>query len=154
VRARQPHAKLVVVGHAPPRRVQELDQMPGVEVLGYVDDLSPLLEKTELFVVPLTSGSGIRVKILDAFAWGLPVVSTTVGREGIEGQSGEHLHVADTTQAFADSVLQCLERPDEALEMAKKARILVEDRYTWQQVNRSLDRAIEDAVRKRHVERP
>jgi len=152
VRAKHPHTKLLIVGHAPPGRVRELDRMPGVQVLGYVEDLSPLLKETEVFVVPLTSGSGMRVKILDAFAWGLPVVSTTVGCEGIDAQPEEHLHVADLTQTFAEGVLRCIERREETWMMAQKARVLVEGRYAWPVVNRCLDEAIEEALRKHHGE--
>jgi len=146
VRARQPHARLILVGHAPPASVTELAHIPGVEVLGYVEDLMPILKKSEVFVVPLLSGSGIRVKILDAFAWGIPVVSSQVGFEGIDARAEEHLLVADATRDFAEGVLSCLENPKHAMTMARRARKVAEERYAWPEVDRFLDKAIEEAL--------
>lgn len=71
----------------------------------------------------------MRVKILEAFARGIPVVSATIGVEGIDAQHGEHLLVADTPDAFSRSVLDVLQNPDAAVRRARAARRLVEERY-------------------------
>ena len=112
----------------------------------YVEDLTPLLERAEVFVVPLSSGSGVRVKILDAFTWGIPVVSTTVGVEGLDARDSEHLLVADDPASFGAAVLRCLKDPDFAADMARRARELVESTYAWPVVNQALDAVIDDIM--------
>jgi glycosyltransferase involved in cell wall biosynthesis len=103
VRSRMPETQFLIVGSRPPRRIRALAEDPssGVVVTGYVPDLDPILSQSRVLVVPVASGSGMRVKILEGFARGLPIVSTTIGVEGIEARAGEHLLVADEAPAFA-----------------------------------------------------
>ncbi len=89
-----PEARFVVVGKNPPAEVQALAADPRVEVTGYVADPLPYLQAADVFVVPLHSGGGMRVKILDAWLWGLPIVSTPIGAEGIELRDGENILLA------------------------------------------------------------
>ena len=100
-------------------------------VTGYVPDLGRCLRQSAVLVVPLLSGSGMRVKILEAFARGIPVVSTTIGVEGIDAEPGEHLLVADRPEDFARAVRRVLDDPAEAARLAGAARRLIEERYDW-----------------------
>ncbi len=89
-----------IVGKAPPS-VRELGKVPNVTVTGYVSDLSTELARTDVMIVPLRHGSGTRLKILEAFANMIPVVSTTIGAAGLDAHDGEHLLIADTPAEFA-----------------------------------------------------
>jgi glycosyltransferase involved in cell wall biosynthesis len=111
----------------------------GVVVTGYVADLQPVLDQSALLVVPLLSGSGMRVKILEAFARGIPIVSTTIGVEGIDARHGEHLLVADSPEDFARAVARLLRDPDLAARLARAGRQLVEARYDWRTALCGLD---------------
>jgi polysaccharide biosynthesis protein PslH len=102
-------------------------------------DLDPILRESAVLVVPVHSGSGLRVKILEAFARGIPVVSTTVGAEGIDARPGEHLLVADESHDFASAVVRLLQDRAEAARLAWEARALVERQYDWRTALASLD---------------
>ena len=135
-----PEARFVVIGKNPPREVETLTTDPRVQVTGYVADLLPYLEQTDVFVVPLHAGSGMRVKILDAWLWGLPVVSTPIGAEGIEVQDGDNILLAEDAATFAQATLRLLK--DEALNRALRdnGRAWVEAHYGWQSVYEHVDR--------------
>jgi glycosyltransferase involved in cell wall biosynthesis len=92
------------------------------------------LEQAGAFIVPLFSGSGMRVKIVDGWRWGLPVVSTTIGAEGIACQPGENILVADTPLDFAQAVFDVLTQPELAQRLRQAGRRWVEGRYDWRQV--------------------
>lgn len=131
----QPDAPFYVIGARPAAAVQSLAaQQRGIVVTGYVQDLKPYQQQTAAFVVPLRSGSGMRVKILEAFAQGLPVVSTTIGYEGIAADPNQHLLVADTPRGFADAVLSLVREPERGRQLAQAARRLAEQRYDWRAV--------------------
>ncbi len=140
VRQRVGDARLNVVGSRPPEEIKRLEQPDsGVVVTGYVPDLEPILRRCGVMVVPVRSGSGMRVKILEAFARGIPVVSTSIGVEGIDARPGEHLLVADTPEEFAEAVVQVLREPARAARLARAARELVEGRYDWRAALDGLD---------------
>ncbi len=133
-------AQFFVVGSRPPRSIARLAGLgSNIVVTGYVQDLGPLLRQAAVMVVPVHAGSGMRVKILEAFARGVPVVSTSVGVEGIAARADEHLLVADEPHAFAERVVRLLRDPAEAARLARAARELVEARYDWRKVLRGLD---------------
>lgn len=135
VRRAQPDVPFYVVGARPARAVRHLAaRQPGVIVTGYVADLLPFQRQAAAFVVPLRSGSGMRVKILEAFARGLPVVSTTIGYEGIDAQPDEHLLVADEPRAFAEAILALVQQRALGERLVGAARHLAETRYDWRAV--------------------
>lgn len=129
VRAAVPAATLTSVGRDDSPLTAECRATPGVTVTGWVPDIDPFVQRSRVLVVPMRAGSGMRVKILEAMARGVPVVSTTVGCEGIEVESGRHLLVADTPEAFADAVIQVLQDDRLAASLAGAARALVLERY-------------------------
>jgi len=140
VRREVPRVQFYVVGGRPPLKITRLaGERTGVVVTGYVANLDPLLRQSAVMVVPVHSGSGMRVKILEAFARGIPVVSTTVGAEGIDARPGEHLLIADEPYKFARAVVRLLTHPFEAERLARAGRDLVERRYDWRSALSPLD---------------
>ncbi len=133
VRERLPEACFLAVGKNPPRELQSgrgsLHQ--SIRAPGYVDDPGECWAAGGVFVVPLRAGGGMRVKILDAWARGVPVVSTTIGAEGIAYQDGEDLLIADTPYEFAGAVARVLTDGDLARRLAAAGRATVERQYDW-----------------------
>lgn len=134
-----PEARFVVVGKNPPAEVQALAADPRVQVTGYVADPLPYLQAADVFVVPLHSGGGMRVKILDAWLWGLPIVSTPIGAEGIELQEGENILLAGDPAAFAAATVRLLHDPQLNQRLRSQGRRWVEQTYAWQVVYRRVD---------------
>jgi polysaccharide biosynthesis protein PslH len=140
IRAQRPTAVFDVIGAAPPRRVMALAQSgAGIAVAGYVPDMSAYLRCAGVFVVPLRAGGGMRVKILTAMAQGLPIVSTALGCEGIDAQSGRDLLIADTPAEFAAAVVRVLTDVDLATRLSASGRRLVVERYDYRRACRPLD---------------
>ena len=116
-----------------------------MHLTGWVPDIDPFVQASRMLVVPMRAGSGMRVKILDAMARGLPVVSTSVGCEGIAVVPGEHLLVADTAEAFADAVLRVLADDDLAAALAQKCTGAGAGRYDVAAVRAAVLDAMEAA---------
>jgi glycosyltransferase involved in cell wall biosynthesis len=102
-----------------------------VELAGYVQNPTPYLQETAVFVVPLQSGAGVRVKILDAWCRGIPVVSTSVGAEGLDARTGENIVVADDAEEFAASVIRVFGDRILSERLSRNGRQTVEASYDW-----------------------
>jgi polysaccharide biosynthesis protein PslH len=132
VRRARPEVRCVVVGKAPDQRLLAAAQRePGLVVTGAVPDVQPYLARAAVYVVPMRMGSGSRLKVLEALAAGVPLVSTRLGMEGIAVNAEEYALVAETAPAFADAVLRLLRDPALAERLAVRGRALVEERYDW-----------------------
>jgi polysaccharide biosynthesis protein PslH len=125
-----PDARLVAVGKSPPAELR------GSQILapGYVADVEPYWRSARAFVVPLLSGGGMRIKILDAWAHGVPVISTTLGAEGIQCRHGEDILLADTPAEFAFQAGRMLSDPALARRIGASGRAALLARYDWRQV--------------------
>jgi polysaccharide biosynthesis protein PslH len=134
-----PDARFVVVGKAPPPEVQALAADPRITVTGYVAELEPYLAEADAFVVPLHAGGGMRVKILDAWLWGLPIVSTPIGAEGIELRDSENILLAENAPAFADAVTRMLTDAELNGRLRTAGRDWVEKTYAWRVVYERVD---------------
>ena len=144
IRRQLPDVHLFIVGSGPPRRVQRLGaKHEDVTVTGYVDSVRPYHEQCCLNLVPLRAGSGIRVKILESLNLGRPVVSTTLGCEGLHLTPGQHLLVADTAAGFAAQTVRLLTDPDRWQRLAAAGRRQIEAVYDWKVVGRQLVQAFE-----------
>lgn len=134
-----PGARLDVAGRP---ATAPLDLGEHVHVLGVVDDVRPYLARAAALVAPLRIGGGTRLKILEALAMQTPVVTTTVGAEGLAVRDGEHVLIADDAASFARAVRSVIEEPALGERLGKAGRALVEREYGWQ---RSID-VLEEAL--------
>ncbi|MCB0063899.1 MAG: glycosyltransferase [Caldilineaceae bacterium] len=133
--AEAPDVILTVIGKQPPPQLHQLGiPAANLDVPGFVEELEPYLAETAVFVVPLLAGGGMRVKIIDAWRWGLPIVSTTIGAEGISANPGQHILIADTPTAFAQATLSLLHAPEWADTLAQNGRRWLEEAYDWRKV--------------------
>jgi glycosyltransferase involved in cell wall biosynthesis len=146
VQAQAPEARLTLIGKNPPHPIRALDGRPDVDVPGYVEDLAPYLAETAAFIVPLRAAGGMRVKIVDAWCQGLPIVSTTIGAEGIAVRDGENILIADTPGAFAQAVVQVLRDADLRQRLRANGRAWVEERYDWRRVYGAWDEVYDRAL--------
>jgi glycosyltransferase involved in cell wall biosynthesis len=147
VRQRLPEARLDVVGKDPPGNVAALHGRHGIEVHGFVPSMAPYFAQAHAVVVPILTGAGIRVKIVEAMSAGRPLVSTSLGWEGLAHlEPGRHLLVADEPEAFADAVLRLVEDGVLRERMAREARALAEREYDWQGLGDRLERVLRDAA--------
>ncbi|MCL6647907.1 MAG: glycosyltransferase family 4 protein [Chloroflexi bacterium] len=133
VRKEFPSAHLVIAGHEPAPAVRKLAS-PHVRVLGSVEDDLPLLHQASICVVPLRSGGGMRFKVVQAMAAGVPVVTTLFGAAGIAARQGEHLLYAETPAAFCEAIRRTLCDPTATRARLARARALVVARYDWQSI--------------------
>ena len=133
VRRRVPHARLTIVGRAPTAKVRALARADGsVRVAGDVDDVRPYYEEASVVVVPLRIGSGTRLKIFEAMAMERPVVSTTIGAEGLPVRSGVDILLADGEPAFAETVAELLLDPARAAELGRRGAAAVRPARGWE----------------------
>lgn len=134
-----PNACLTIVGKNPPRELSELNGTENIEVTGFVPDLNQILAETAVFIVPLRAGGGMRVKILDAWCWGLPIVSTSIGAEGIDLRHGVNILIADSAEEFAHAVRQVLGDPGLAGALRQNGRSWIEEKYDWRRAYSAWD---------------
>jgi len=119
---RLPEARLVIVGADPPPRHSLPDVGDHIELRGFVEDVREPLSRYSVFVCPILSGSGMRVKLLEAFAAGIPVVSTRLGAEGLADRDGDICALADSPEEFVEKILELFADPEKAAELAQRAR--------------------------------
>jgi glycosyltransferase involved in cell wall biosynthesis len=147
LRAIAPDARLAIVGRSPPdwlsRRARGTE---GVTLHADVPDVRLYLAQSAAMAVPLRIGGGSRLKILESLAAGLPVVSSTVGAEGLQLMAGEHITIADEPEAMAHALARCLAEPAAALAQAERGRRLVASRYDWEILADRLDSVWQRAV--------
>lgn len=148
VRQAVPAARLTIVGKNPPRDIRRLAQVSPdvVSVTGYVSDLTPWLQRTAIMVVPVLAGSGMRVRILEGLARAMPIVTTTIGLEGIDARVGLDLLVADSPEDFAAAVVALLRDPERQRRLGAAGRQLIEDRYERRKVLGRLEDAYQEAI--------
>lgn len=127
-----PGARLTVIGKRPPAVLKRLEGT--CDVVGFAPHLNPYLEETAVFVVPLRSGAGMRVKILDAWCWGLPVVSTSIGAEGLEVRPGENLLLGDSPEELASSIVEASHDRQLSTRLVDGGRQTVSEHYDWRKV--------------------
>ena len=135
IKSQIPDATLTVVGRNPYQSLVELAKNDdSIIVTGRVDDVRPYMERAAAYVVPLRVGGGTRLKIFEAMAMEKPIVSTTIGAEGLPVSDGAELLLADSPEAFAAAVVRVLQDSDLANELAQRAANLVRAQFGWQKV--------------------
>ena len=148
--AQSPNATLVIVGSDLPPSLSALSENPNIKLTGFVDDIRRPLRNYGVFVCPILSGSGIRVKLLEAFAAGIPVVSTTVGAEGLTTRPGLLCELADAPEEFATAILKLFRDGSYSRQLAVRARHEVEATRDIRKMTAKLERVYRsEAVRLR-----
>ncbi len=130
----RPKARLVVAGADADETVEALVRADGVEFLGHVPDIREPLARYSVLLSPIFSGAGVRVKILEAFAAGIPVIATPLGAEGLGCRDGRELLLANTGREFAAAAQSLLDNPGRAEEISRAARATLESKWDWQVV--------------------
>jgi len=146
---RDPEARLVVIGSDPPAAHTVPTFNGAVELIGFVDDVKQPLADYAVFVCPILSGSGVRVKLLEAFAAGIPTVSTRIGAEGLGDQDGEVCALADDPGEFADRIVALFEDPEKAAAMAQRARDFVTNRHDIGSMTIALEQVYRQTLRRK-----
>lgn len=138
VKKKNVRAQLYIYGKDPSSAIRALEN-DSIHIMGFAEDLKSELQRCAVAIAPIRIGGGIRIKILECFAMGIPVVSTSIGVEGVEAEAGKHLMVENTAEGFAEAVLAVCE--DEALRtrLAKEAYDLAHNRYRWTFVAEQLE---------------
>lgn len=140
VRERFPKIRFSIIGNNPPRKLLELaENDERIEVLGYVDDVRPYFSKATISVCPIRDGGGTRIKILDAMAMGMPIISTSIGCEGIDITPGENVLIANTTEDFIESLERITTDENLRKNLSELARKNVENKYSWNIIGEKLN---------------
>jgi glycosyltransferase involved in cell wall biosynthesis len=150
IKQRLPDFKLTVVGRNPyPSLLELAKRESGIEVTGRVPDVRPYIERAAAYVVPIRIGGGTRLKIYEAMAMGRPLVSTTIGAEGLPIEDGKDLLLADDPQAFADTVVKVLTDAELARRVGETGARTVRERFGWGKVSAQFLASCEAAIRAR-----
>jgi sugar transferase (PEP-CTERM/EpsH1 system associated) len=138
VKKRKPELNFTIVGRDPAPEVRELSKIAGVEVTGTVDDVRPFYDQACAAIVPLKVGGGSRLKILEAMAAGVPVVSTGLGAEGLAVHDDENILIADTKEEMQELLISLVDDRELQDRIVAGGRALVTDRYDWARLGASL----------------
>jgi len=130
--------KLYIVGINPPNNIKGLANN-NVIVTGFVEDVRKYIAKGQVFIVPLKTGSGMRIKILNALAMRKAIVSTSVGCEGIEVVDGKNIYIADNKQQFAEKVIYLLKNDDERKRLGQEGIKLIKEKYQWEKIAEQIE---------------
>lgn len=150
IRRALPRARLRIIGHAPETLRRRLARGEGVELTGRVPEMRPHLQGAGAFVVPLRVGSGMRIRILESLAWGLPTVSTSIGCEGIEVENARQILVADAVDAMASAVVRIFREPVVAGTLRREGHRLIEKRYSLEAFEQQTLRLYQRALARRN----
>jgi hypothetical protein len=145
VRTLRGQTRFVVAGAIDDDFRAELSTYDAVEVLGFVPKIEDALEQADLIVAPLRLGGGTRIKVLEAFSHRIPVVSTSIGSEGLDVVSGRELLIADTAQDFASACVQLLEASTASTlrrDLVANAFELVNEKYSWPVIRAEFQRSL------------
>jgi glycosyltransferase involved in cell wall biosynthesis len=134
----RPELKFTIVGRDPTPAVRLLARIPGVELTGTVEDVRPYYREAISAVVPLRVGGGSRLKILEAMAAGVPVISTNLGAEGLAVADGENIIIADSIPEFGKAIVRVSQDSDQWARLSDAGRRLVRDKYDWSSIGASL----------------
>lgn len=135
VRLEFPNATLSIVGKSPTPAVLSLQKIPGVEVTGTVQSILPFMERATIQAIPMASGGGTRLKVLESFAAGVPIVSTPIGIEGVDAVHGHHAWICESSE-MADAIVLLCRKPILLKQMTINAKLLAEQKYDWNTIGR------------------
>ena len=135
IKAERPGISFKIAGGKPdPRLIAITSDLNDVELLGFVDDLEPHFKASRLFIAPLRFGSGIKVKVLNTMCRGLPIVTTTIGAEGLEVLHMKHMAIADSVDDTLASIEELLDNGEQWTTIRDRSREIIREKYTWSRV--------------------
>jgi len=144
IKVKLPYAKFWIIGQKPNKKLWKLSKDPNVVLTGYVENVMPYYERSSVVVVPLRAGGGTRGKILEAMALGRPVVSTSLGAEGLEVTQKENIMIADNPKDFANHTIELMTNTSLRKTLTEKAREFVESYHSWRQIAEKLDQVYQE----------
>jgi glycosyltransferase involved in cell wall biosynthesis len=148
IRQARPETTLAIVGRTPPPKIAQLAAAdPRIQVTGTVPDIRPYLWSSAVAIVPLRIGGGTRLKIYEAMAAQIPVVSTTIGAEGLSVNPPHDIRLADTPARFAAQCLELLTTPELRTRLAQAAAAMVTSHFSWEQVARAFEKIMQSGPR-------
>ena len=136
VRETHPSASVDIIGTTP-QSLRSLGELPGVTMHGFVDDLAESYRRAEIVVAPLRAGSGTKIKVLEAFSFGVPVVTTPVGLDGLDAEPEVHAAVGRSASDLSRQITALLDSPKRAQELAQAGLALIARSYTWSSIERA-----------------
>lgn len=146
IRADIPTATLSIVGRNPSELLRKVAKQCDVNISGTVPDIRPWLSRASVYIVPLRIGGGTRLKIFEALAMAMPVISTTIGAEGLELSDGIHLQRADSPEEFASQVIALLGDETRRQALGAAGRLLMETHYGWNRVAQHFEDLCREAI--------
>jgi glycosyltransferase involved in cell wall biosynthesis len=144
-----PEIQFWAVGRNPPASLVELDGKNGVRVTGTVPDVREYYRQADVFIIPSRFGSGTKLKAMEAMSMGLPVVSTSIGVQGIHVESGRHLCIADEPAEFAANVIELLHDRPRAARMGVEGRQQVVAHYSWEGIVHQIEDRLSELLQDR-----
>jgi len=136
-----PDVRSFFVGKSPTDKLKEMARNDSyIEVTGYVEDVRPFMNKALIFIAPIRSGSGTKIKILNALSQAKAVVTTSIGAEGIDVLDNENIMIADDPVEFSHKVIYLLKNPETARIMGKKGRELIKKKYDWRVIELQINK--------------
>lgn len=144
IKKEMPEVKFFIVGTEPSRRVRKLAKIKDVFVTGEVNNINEYVWNSAVSVAPMRVGAGIQDKILESMALGTPVVTTTIGLEGIEATPGIDIIVVDSPEEFADQVVKLIENKERRAQISKNARNLIKVKYTWDKSLKTFEKLLSE----------
>ena len=140
-----PEIKLYVVGKNPPDSVKSLEK-DDIIVTGFVEDVREYIARSAVFIVPLKTGSGMRIKILNALAMERAIVSTSIGCEGIDVINGKNIYIADTEEEFSQGVIKLLKNKEKRKRLGEAGLKLVKEKYQWERIAEQIEKEYRKAI--------
>lgn len=137
IKKQLPDAKLILGGSFMPKEFQS-DESKGIEVAGYVENIDEFMTSKGILLAPLKSGSGVRIKLLEGMSLGVPVVTTTTGAEGIDGESGVDLYIANNEEEFVKYAIELSKSEEKRATLGTNAKLLIEKNYHIKSVKEKL----------------
>ncbi len=147
-----PDVKFTAIGKSPTKKLMRLASAnKNIKVLGYVDDVRGAIDEAAVYIAPIKSGGGTKLKVLNALSMARPVVTTTVGAEGIEVRDNEHLLIADGPKLFAKRTVELLLDPARAAKLGENGRRLMLEKYDWDIIGRKMNAIYESLANARSL---
>jgi glycosyltransferase involved in cell wall biosynthesis len=149
IRKQLPGVKFLLIGQNPAYELKKLSSDPNVIVTGFVEDVIPYYQQSSVVVVPLRAGGGTRLKILEAMAVGRPVVSTSLGAEGLDVADGENIMLANSPEDFANKTIELMTNLTLRQKLTASARRFVESCHSWRKIADDLGRVYQELCSER-----